>query len=147
MSFSAKQHHFCCKHETTSLTLLLVSFFRLDTTAKTLETARSAKDSSWCCGWKESSLQWPLLIWGSKQPQPTETKTKCSWGPSHRALLRSVFSNPNPFSAVNRCALWRLKGRRLLNQHVQRAPCPFFKQTPSLIKALLCGFLRVGIKK
>lgn len=56
-------------------------FCRLDTMEKTWGTAPSARGSSWCCGWKEWSSQWPLSTWGSKQPS---CRTNTSWASGRR---------------------------------------------------------------
>ena len=42
--------------------------FRLDTMVRTWGTAPSARGCSWFCGWKEWSLRWLPLTWGSKHP-------------------------------------------------------------------------------
>lgn len=56
-------------------------FFRQDMTARTWGTAPFARGSSWCCGWKEWSSQWPLLTWGSKHPS---SGTNTSWASGRR---------------------------------------------------------------
>ena len=85
--------------------------FRLDMMARTWGTAPSARGCSWFCGWKEWSLQWPPLTWGSKQTPPLLWHKKhflsiWSWGLSHRTLIkkrhkrereRFPLSNPKPF--------------------------------------------------
>lgn len=48
--------------------MTLRPFFRLDTMVRTWATAPSARGSSWFCGWRESSLQWPPSTWGSRCP-------------------------------------------------------------------------------
>ena len=107
-------------------------FFRLGMMGRTWGTAPSVRGSSWSCGWKEWSLQWPLLTWGSKPPlRQKHFLSIWSWGLLHRTLLRSKWerelkSNPNNFSLINRCVSPSVSQRSeggAVKLHVQRALC------------------------
>lgn len=65
-------------------------FFRLDMTVRTWATAPFARGSSWFCGWKESSLRWPPLTWGSRCPSSARN---ASWASGRRELSHRNSTN------------------------------------------------------
>ena len=105
--------------------------FRLDTMVRTWGTAPSARGCSWFCGWKEWSLRWLPLTWGSKHPPPLSLLwhkkhflSIWSWGLSHRTLIKRrhkrererergfLWVIQNSLShLINRCVARRFGGR------------------------------------
>lgn len=121
--------------------------FRLDTMVRTWGTAPFARGCSWFYGWKEWSLRWPPLTWGSKHPPLLLWHKKhflsiWSWGLSHRTLIKKRHKRER-----ERGFLWVIQNRFSLNQKVccsqvwreepvkgYKELCVTFRQTPSLIE-------------